>query len=494
MAVASRSICTLASLAVLALASACGSTDSARVEVVTIGNADDPFESGIRLSLAGQLSRAATREGLVALDDRGRVVPSLADRWIVTDDGKSYIFRLRDGHWRDGTEITSRSAVIALRRAQRALRQTSLGIDLRGIEEIREMAGRVVEIRLDRPMPHFLQILAQPELGLEKGGAGAGPMRLERQEDTAVLDLMRPEERGLPMIENWQDRVRSIALASANGEEAVDRFNDGRADLVLGGRIGDFPRTASVGILRGTIQLDPATGLFGLEVLSRRGFLSEPTNREALAMAIDREALIDQFSLDGWVAATTIVPVGLQEGVAPLNERWAEITIEERRAMAASRVAAWRSGQEQAVDLQISVWFPQGPGSDMLFASLKKDLGSIGVTLVRAEPDDKGDLRLVETVARYPDPAWFLNRFSCKVRKGLCDREADAKLTEAWQAQDPVQRAQLVAEAHEILTQTNLFIPFGSPIRWSLVRGDVLGFSTNRWAWHPLMPMAMLPK
>ena len=43
--------------------------------------------------------RAATTEGLVGLDAEGQVIPALADRWIVTDDGRSFIFRLRDGTW-----------------------------------------------------------------------------------------------------------------------------------------------------------------------------------------------------------------------------------------------------------------------------------------------------------------------------------------------------------------------------------------------------------
>ena len=46
-------------------------------------------------------------------------------------------------------------------------------------------------------------------------------------------------------------------------------------DLVLGGRIQDFPLTSSVGILRGTIQLDPVIGLFGLQVADARGFLGD---------------------------------------------------------------------------------------------------------------------------------------------------------------------------------------------------------------------------
>ena len=59
------------------------------VEVAVIGPSAAAFVGGPRLPAAAQLLRAATVEGLVGFDDQGRVVPALADRWIVTDDGRS---------------------------------------------------------------------------------------------------------------------------------------------------------------------------------------------------------------------------------------------------------------------------------------------------------------------------------------------------------------------------------------------------------------------
>ena len=74
--------------------------------------------------------RAATVEGLVGLDAEGRVVPAIAERWIITDDGQSYIFRLRDGTWPDGSHVTAETAAAALRKAIAALHDTALGLDL----------------------------------------------------------------------------------------------------------------------------------------------------------------------------------------------------------------------------------------------------------------------------------------------------------------------------------------------------------------------------
>src|SRR5688572_17378357 len=106
MRVASRIAGSLALLTIVTLA-ACDRSDDSTARVVVIGDKDDAFEHGARLSLAGQLVRASTVEGLVAFDPQGRIVPALADRWIVTDDGRSYIFRLRDGTWRNGEALTA---------------------------------------------------------------------------------------------------------------------------------------------------------------------------------------------------------------------------------------------------------------------------------------------------------------------------------------------------------------------------------------------------
>lgn len=473
---------------------ACGSSDNAAINVIIIGEKDDPFEKGVYLSPAAQLTRAATAEGLVAFDAQGRVIPALADRWIVTDDGKSYIFRLRDGTWRDGGQISAAQTRTALKDAIRALRGSSLALDLDGIQEIRAMTGRVVEIRLARPMPHFLQLIAQPELGLRYRGKIAGPMALERVENTAVLTPIRPVERGLPAIENWPEMTKRLRFEAVAGEEAVQRLNRGDADIVLGGTVENFPLSRKVGILRGTIQLDPVAGLFGLLVMKSKGFLEKPENREAIAMAIDREGLITPFGLDGWIATTRVVAPGLEGDTGTIGERWDQVTLEDRRAEAAARVAQWREDEDEQGAIRLSVWLPEGPGSDYLFTSLSRDMAVVGIEFLRAGDVNAAELRLIDDLARYPKATWFLNRLACSARRGLCDKSADAYVGVAMKTDDSTERAALLADAEAELTLANVFIPFGAPIRWSLVRGDASGFSSNRLGWHPLMQMAMVPK
>ena len=482
-------------VALAAVLVSCGSASQDVIGIAAIGEADDPFEKGIRLSPTGQMIRAATAEGLVSFDAQGRIVPALADRWIVTDDGRSYIFRLRDGTWRDGSPLTSRSALRALRNAVASLKGTSLGIDLSPIEDIRDMAGRVIEVRLVRPMPHFLQLMAQPELGLFYKNAGAGPMQLDKEDGTAILTPIEPSELGLPKVQDWDRKIRTIRLESMEGGQAVKRFNQGEADIVLGGTILEFPYTRSVGILRGTIQLDSVTGLFGLIVTHTDGFLSEAANREALAMAIDREALITPFGLAGWEPTTRLVPSGLDGDTGTIEERWKDRDIEGRRTQAAGRVKSWRNSQnDDGKPIELRIRLPEGPGANLFFKRIAGDFARIGIQSRQVGPDEVADLKLIDDVARYPRAQWFLNRLNCKVQAGPCSRKADELVEQANRSDNEVDHARLLAEAEVEMTLANIFIPIGAPVRWSLVRGDVAEFSKNRLGWHPLMPLGMPPK
>jgi len=130
----------------------------------------------------------------------------------------------------------------------------------------------------------------------------------------------------------------------------------------------------------------------------------------------------------------------------------------------------------------------------MLFSRLKQDFAAIGVVLRRAPKEERGDLRLLDVVARYPRSTWYMNRFNCRVARTACSPDADMAMAAARKSSDPTERAEKIAEARLALTNANMFIPFGSPIRWALVRGDAVGFSANTWGWHPLMPMALLPR
>jgi peptide/nickel transport system substrate-binding protein/oligopeptide transport system substrate-binding protein len=76
----------------------------------------------------------------------------------------------------------------------------------------------------------------------------------------------------------------------------------------------------------------------------------------------------------------------------------------------------------------------------------------------------------------------------------MCSPEADDEIEAALAAADAQEEADSIARADAMLTAANVYIPLAMPLRWSLVRGDVEGFLANQWAWHPLPPMATIPR
>lgn len=481
--------CLAFSLAIL-VAACSGSGDRGPVDVAVIGDEDAMFVDGVRLSSAAQHMRAATNEGLVALDPSGQVVPAVAERWIVTDDGLGYIFRLRNSNWPDGEPISAPQVRDILRDTIRQLDGTTLGLDLAKVREVRAMTGRVIEFRLSSPMPDFLRLLAQPELGLVHSGSGAGPMVLSRDDEQPIarLTALAPESRGLPARREGEAFARDLTVRALSGRAAVDAFASGEVDLLLNGRIETFPMAQLGPLSRGNVQVDPALGLFGFVFRSDEGLLSDPARREALSMAIDREELIQPFGLGGWQSTTWIVPQDLFSPLQYPATRWSGSSVEERRAAARQRIAAWTSsiGQEAVV----RVGLPEGPGSDLLFREIDAAWSTIGVRAVRVGMGEGADLELRDRLARYSSPRWFLNQLNCSIEIGLCSEEADALVRESLTVRDPEVKQSLLADAHAELVAAEVFIPLGVPVRWSLVRGSINGYQANQWGLHPLFPVS----
>ncbi|XUU61682.1 ABC transporter substrate-binding protein [Erythrobacter sp. HA6-11] len=487
-------------LLTLALLTACDRSDAdGPLDIVVIGGwAETEREDPTSLSTASAHLRAATKEGLVSLDPSGEILPAIAERWIVTDDGMSYIFRLRDSDWPDGEPITAEEIRDALQDNIVTLSGSALGYDLAKVDQIRAMTGRVVEIQLKSPMPDFMRLLAQPEMGFERAGLGTGPMAEQSEESTDSIELaaLPPEARGLPARQNWSELTRPIFLRTLAAERAVSEFADGEIDLVLGGTIAHLPLADTGPLSAGTVRLDAPLGLLGLKVIRPEGLLAEASLREAISMTIDRSDLMQPFNFGGWQASTLIYPLALEGNRTSLQERWADQTIDERRAIAARRISGWKTSTAAAEFgglARLTISMPDGPGSDLLFEQLREDLSGIGVEAIRAEDESDADLRLFDALARYYSPRWYLNQFNCGLGEGLCSAKADALVEEALDARDLLAKQQIYAEAQAELIAQEVFIPLGQPVRWSLVRAGVSGYEENQWGLHALFPLALNP-
>jgi oligopeptide transport system substrate-binding protein len=430
---------------------------------------------------ASSMLLAATAQGLVRLDGDGEIDPALAERWIVTDDGLSHIFRIRRIEWTNGDEVDAGEVTALLQRMLRG--NNRLLPYLGGIEKISEMTGRVVEVRLSSPQPRLLQLLAQPDAALMQRGLGTGPLRIvERKDGVYRLRLRKAQD-----VETDPDRV---SLRSDPAARAVSRYRQNRVHLVANGRFADLPIARASRPNQTELRFDNADGLFGLAIARRDGFLGSAANRSALSMSVDRERFLKLNRVDGWRQAVSIIPSQFDLPKAPAAQDWVALGPDQRVTKAASLIATWRASHGTPPALRL--WTPSGPGARLLFAALRANWARIGVKIIGSD-FASADLRLIDEVAPETGAFWYLTRTSCS-QGFICSDEGETALRQASAAADGKERAELLAKADAAFASSVPFIPIATPLRWSLVSPELIGWKENMFAAHPLAYMRAIKR
>jgi peptide/nickel transport system substrate-binding protein len=346
------------------------------------------------------------------------------------------------------------------------------------VDKVVAMTPQVLQVRLDRQRPDLLKLFAQPEMAIVRARVGGtGPMRLV---DDKPHPLLRPAiDPDNPREARPEDDVRLIA---ERGASAIARFVSGRSDLVAGGNLVHWPLLARAGVEPADIRIDPASGLFGLAVVSRDGFLADPANRSAVSQALDRAAITGALT-PGWEPVDRLLPDRLDSAAPPIVPSWTLLTLDQRRTAARERVA----GAEAPVRLRIAL--PDGPGATILYGRIAASLLSVGIAPERVGWSAPADLRLVDEVAPYDSARWYLAN-ACRP----CGPEAGAALIAARDAPDMAARAREIAAADRLLDADTAYIPIARPLRWSLVSPRLGQWRPNARAWHPLNRLRAGPR
>ena len=481
-----NSIAAALALSMLGACGYAGDEDQVRVTVIE----DEPARInpvGTRMNFTSLTMRAAVAKGLVGLDEEGRVVPAIAARWIVTDDGLSYIFRLFDTKWDDGRQITAERVARLLNQRLSELRNSRLRYDVTAVDEVVSMTGRVIEIKLNAPHPNFLQLLAQPEMGLFRAGHGAGPMRVLDEDNGIRLGQFEQPSQEEQEPEQLDDRW--VSLRSEPAAIAIARYRAGSAQIVLNGKYHHLPLVEAAGISSGDLRLDPVAGL--LRFIRANGFWAVPANREILAMAINRPALLTSFpGVSAWQSRLKIIPEALDvEGINTYPD-WASMTMQDRIAFARNHVSRWKASEGRVAPLTIAL--PDAAGARILFKRIQSDLRRVGLNAKRVGSNETADVELMDEIAPYDSAPWFLKQFTC-VKTSVCLNDADAQIAEADAATNLQIKARLYAEVEDMLVDHYNFIPIAVPIRWSIARQNQRGFAVNPRGWHPLNALVGIP-
>jgi peptide/nickel transport system substrate-binding protein len=463
-------------LAATFLLAGCGEKETGPISVTAIGGGPrmaNPNRD--RLDPPSAILLEAAAQGLVRFDAGGEIEPALAQRWIVSDDGLRYTFRLGKADW-SGRRITAEQVVARLRAAAAPASRNPLKPILGAIDEIVAMTDDVLEISLKSPRPNLLQLLAQPEMAIVRGGEGSGPYRAERRPDGSIqlvpVDTDGPED---------ESPRHLLVLRGESPAVAAARFGEGQADLVLGGTLGDLPLARAAGAPAAQLRFDPVAGLMGLAFIAPEGAFARMETRQALAMAIDRPALAAALGVPGLQARLSLLPPGI-EGLAQVAApAWIRDPLPARQARATALLREAGEGGR----LRVRVALPDGPGYRLFFARLRRDWAAVGVDAVRMPAGAAADLRLVDEIAPAGLASWYLRHFTCEASR-ICDPAADEMLAAARIAPDAASRREQLANADRILAGLGPFIPLTAPVRWSLVSPRLTGFRPNAFGRHPI--------
>jgi peptide/nickel transport system substrate-binding protein len=254
--------------------------------------------------------------GLLHFDSRGIPVPDLAATWSISADATLYTFTLHeDAVWHDGEPVTSDDIVYTYSKLQ--------DVNYPGPEDIHELWNQVNIIRLDdrrvqfqlpEPFAPFLDYLSVGLLpdhllrGVSAGDLidhpfnldpiGTGPFRLDQfiLEDNKITGVSLIAFDEFYGQQPFLERIELILFE--NEQDALKAYNNGEVKGI--GHLGESILDEALSLPSMNVHSArlPRLGLIFLNLQNpEKDFLSEKTIRRALAIAINRQWIIDQVFL-----------------------------------------------------------------------------------------------------------------------------------------------------------------------------------------------------
>jgi oligopeptide transport system substrate-binding protein len=468
---------------------------------------------------------SALLEGLVSEDPVDlHPVPGVAESWDVSADDLVYTFHLRaDARWSDGAPVTARDFIDSFQR----ILTPSLGADnasllyvVRGARAFNE--GRLTDftqvgfaapdpstlrITLAQPTPQFLSLLNQqawfpvPRRVIEKSGpftqrgnpwaqagrfVGNGPFVLkEWRPGQEIVVVKSPTYWDAARVR--LNEIHFHAIDSLDAEERAFRAGQLHVTEALPpARIDAWRRDAPQ-----MLRIDPLLGTYFYRLNTTRPFLNDKKIRRALALAIDRTAIVKKILRGGQVSAGTLTPPGIAGYTPPSGLR---TDFAEARQLLAT--AGHPGGQGLPT---FELLFNSSETHQLIAEAVRemwrRELG-VNVRLVNEEVKSTldarrtGDFQILRSVwiADYADPASFLdifrrdsgNNFTSWLNPGY-----DRLLDEAARTPDPAARNTLFHNAETLLLDDAPIIPVYFYTHVFLIQPSVKGWYPTLLDHHP---------
>ena len=286
-------------LAATALALASSTAFAAKTDIV-IGMVLEPPHLDPTAGAAAAIKEvgyANVFEGLTRINSDGSVSPALAESWEISDDGKTYTFKLRSGaKFHDGTGFDAEDVKFTLDRARAEDSVNPQKPLFAAIESVEVVDPTTVKITLTQPQGAFLYnmgwgeaVIVAPESadGNKENPVGTGPFRFDNWAKGSSITLVRNPD-------YWGE---AVALEKAEFRIIPDAA--AAIPALLSGDVHAFSNMPAGDALP-QIEADPR---FKVVIGSTEGETVLSTNnkkapfdklevRQAIAHALDRDEII----------------------------------------------------------------------------------------------------------------------------------------------------------------------------------------------------------
>jgi peptide/nickel transport system substrate-binding protein len=428
--------------------------------------------------------------------DGSKLVPTLASAYTVSSDSKTYTFTLRQGvKFSDGSLMTTDDVVYSL---HQAFEQKGSQVNFLGgmVSSISAPDSKTVVVALKSPWPYLLPDLSgfnAPILpaklvqsqGLDtflKHPIGTGPFVLDTLtagDSVKVVKNKNYWDPGKPLLDSITFKVIGSDVGRANA------VTGGQADVAV-----DLPLN-QVGTVKANSSLSvltfPAAQLISIIVNAKQPPLDNPKVRRAIAIAIDRNAIVQSALFGvGTAAKSFVVPPA---GLTYLDESFDGFPFDQAQAKQLLAQAGVK------LPLKVQAYFPQGAVQDAISTVMQSNLQAVGINLDIVRSDlvtikshlVAGTFGLASSgwdnfigdpsvqVLFFQDPA-----FCCKADfSGYDDKAAAALANQAVSTIDPIQAKALYSQVQKMEADSSHVIPLYYPDLVFVTTSKVKGFTSD---------------
>ena len=489
-------------------------------DVLRVGNMGEPATldphhvAGVwENRIIGDLFLGLTTEG-----PDGSVVPGAAESWTLSDDGTVYTFKLRDHTWSDGTPVTADDFVFALRRIlhpETAAKYASLLYPIKNAEElnsakmegmenlgVRAIDDKTLEITLKAPTPYFIEQLTHytafpvPKHLVEKYGddwikkeniASNGAYVLEEWVPNTHVRLAKNKD----FYDATNVAIEKVEFYPTEDRGAVQkRFRAGEIDIAkdFASEQFDFLKKE----LPDETQVAPYLGIYYYPINSNKPPFNDVRVRQALSMAIDREAITDKVLKTGEVPAYSFVPPGTGNYGDPAYVSWIDTPYAERVEKAKALLAEAGYGPDKPLKFTLSYNTSENHKRIAIAVTSmwKQNLG-VQAELFNQEvtphydnlEQNNFDVARAGWIADYNDAQNFLYLLETRTGRQNYGRwsnaEFDKLMEQAATTTDMDKRAALLRQAEAIAMEEQPVIPIYYYVSKNLVSTHVVGWEAN---------------